>query len=150
MVKERKKTWKQKVDLVHGSFRRASIDAEDLYAKLFYENLFFLNPKIRDHFANTDFEHQEKALMHAMAFLFGFFDSNNETAKLQIQRIAKTHSHSGIKVHPHYYYFWIEALIITTRSLDKNWYKDLEYYWREVINFPVSFIISQYYAKGES
>jgi hemoglobin-like flavoprotein len=149
MVRERKKTWKQKVDLVQGSYRRASSDAEDLFAKLFYENLFFLNPKIKNHFKHTDFEHQEKALIHALTFLFGFFEAQNETAKIQIQRIAKSHSHAGLSIHPHYYYFWIEALIMTARTLDKNWYKDLEYYFREVINFPVSYIISQYYFKEE-
>lgn len=145
MVRERRKSWQQKVKLVNDSFLRAKRNT--LFAKDFYENLFFLNPAIKHYFIQTDFEHQEKAIMHGLQFLMGFLDQKNENARKQILRISKTHSNEGMKIHPHHYYFWIEALIMTGKKLDPNWHRDLEYYWREVISFPVSFITSQYYHK---
>lgn len=145
MLRQRKKTWQQKVTLVHESFLRAS--RNPLFAKDFYENLFFLYPTIKNYFAQTDFDHQEKAIMHGMEFLMGFLDQKNENARNQILRISKTHSAEGMKIHPHHYYYWLEALIMTAKKSDAGWHHDLEYYWREVISFPVSFITSQYFNK---
>ena len=102
---------------------------------------------IKDYFSNTDFPHQEKALMRGLEFLIAFLDQTDENARRQILRIAMSHSASGMKIHPHHYYYWIEALIMTVKKLDKDWYQDQEYYWREVITFPTSFIISQYFNK---
>ncbi len=143
MTRIRKKTWNQKVKIVHDSFLRSS--SHPSFASDFYENLFFLNPKIKDNFKNTDFEHQHKAILHGMEFLMNFLDGSNEHARAQVLRIARSHSQSGMAIHPHFYSYWIEALIMTSKKLDHLWYDDLEYYWREVINLPVSFIISQYY-----
>ena len=143
MARERKKTWLQKVKLVQDSFARSSKD--DNFARIFYENLFFLSPKIREYFKDTDFHHQQKALLHGLEFLMHFSNVKDENAKLQIIRIAKSHSASGMKIHPHDYYYWIEALIMTGKELDPKWYDGMEFYWREVVSMPVSFIVSQYF-----
>lgn len=112
----------------------------------FYENLFFLQPGIKKYFEHTDFEHQNKALMHGMEFLLGFLSKDDEFARKQVTRIAVSHSQKGLNIHPHHYYYWIEALIMTARKTDPLWSDGMEYYWREVINYPVSFIISQYFS----
>ncbi len=148
MSKERKKTWETKVTLVIGSFNRSKDSVG--FAKDFYDNLFFLNPKIKKYFVNTDFEHQEKALMAGLNFLLEFFDDSNEFAKTQVVRISHTHSKFGLKIHPHHYYYWIEALIMTVKKHDSQWYDDLEYYWREVVFYPISFMISQYFTPSEN
>jgi len=144
-MRERKKSWAKKVELVRASFTRAS--GRPGFARLFYENLFFLNPKIKDYFTHTDFAHQEKALMHGLGFLMGYLDDGDVHAREQVLRIAQSHSVHGMKIHPHHYYYWIEALIMTGKELDSEWYKDLEFYWREVVSAPVSFIVSQYFQK---
>ncbi len=143
MEKQRKKTWHQKVVLVQGSFRRSSNDPN--FPGLFYRNLFYLNPEIKKYFEKTDFAHQDKALMHGMNFLLEFLDESNSNARTQILRLAATHSGTGLRIHPHDYYYWIEAVIMTARELDVSWYDDLEYYWRETLFYPISFMISQYF-----
>ena len=40
-------------------------------------------------------------------------------------------------------------MILTAKECDPKWYKDLEYYWREVISFPVTFMVSQYFNDSE-
>jgi len=140
---QRKKTWIQKVNIVRNSFLRSSLDEE--FAGKFYQNLFFLNPKLKEYFAETDFEHQEKALMHGLQFMFGYLDQNDDHARKQVLRIAVTHSKKGMNIHPHDYYYWIDALIMTAKECDPKWVDNMAYYWREVINMPVSFIISQYF-----
>ena len=144
MRKERKKSWDEKVEIVLDSFLRSKQSLD--FASDFYRNLFFLSPKIKKYFVNTDFEHQDKALIRGLEFLMGFFDGNNAHARQQVLRIAHTHSKQNLNIHPHDYYYWIEALVMTVRDHDHLWYDDMEYYWREVISFPVTFIISQYFS----
>lgn len=144
-MRTRKKTWEEKVDLVIGSFNRSKESPG--FAHDFYKNLFFLNPKIQKHFENTDFEHQEKALLAGVQYLLDFLDGSNENARKQVLRLSQTHSRYNLNIPPHFYYYWIEALIMTSQRHDKAWYSDLGYYWREVIFYPVSFIISQYFNK---
>lgn len=148
MIKQRKKTWDQKVTLVRGSFTRSSKDPE--FPGKFYQHLFFLNPEIKKYFEKTDFVHQDKALMHGMSFLLDFLDENDVSARAQVLRLATTHSSNGLKIHPHHYYYWIEALIMTARELDLGWDDDLEYYWRETLFYPISFMISQYFIQPRS
>ena len=145
MKKIRKKSWEQKVVIVRNSFLRAKRDED--FPMYFYENLFFLNPSIKRYFAKTDFEHQNKALMHVMDFLLGFLSKEDEHARKQVMRIAVSHSHQGMNIHPLHYYYWIEALILTAQKTDPLWSEGMEFYWREIIFYPVSFIISQYFSR---
>jgi len=57
--KARKTPWKKKTLEVKNCFYRCLEDKDD-FARLFYENLFFLSPKIKKYFKNTDWEHQKK------------------------------------------------------------------------------------------
>ena len=148
MERKRKKSWEEKVALVRDSYLRVK-DQPD-FASDFYSNLFFLKPKLRDYFAKTDFEHQDKALMHGLSFLISFLDQKDPHARQQVLRISRSHSKFNMNVHPHEYYYWIEALILTVKNHDPQWMQDLTYYWREVISYPIMFIVSQYFTKEES
>ncbi|WP_372655316.1 globin domain-containing protein [Halobacteriovorax sp.] len=146
MMKERKKSWDEKVSKAEGSYLRARNNIA--FAKKFYQNLFLLNPEIEAYFKDTDFKYQEKALINGVNILFSYLHKD-EFAKSQISRLSKVHNIGGLKIHPHLYYYWIEALIITIQELDNSWYDDLAYYLREVINYPVSFFTSQYFLPHE-
>jgi hemoglobin-like flavoprotein len=143
MVRKRKKSWEEKVKLVIGSFNRSK--KSNYFVQDFYENLFFLNPKIKDSFINTDFAHQEKALMAGLKFMLDFLDQSNTNARAQVLRLSQSHSQENLNIYPHHYYYWIEALILTIKKHDPSWHNDLGYYWKEVVSYPISFMISQYF-----
>jgi hemoglobin-like flavoprotein len=141
--RKRTKTWEQKVAIVEHSFLRCSNDA--LLASKFYVNLFFLKPKIKEYFKDTDFKHQEIALINGLKFMIGFLDKTDENSRDQIKRLATVHSNQNLNIHPHDYYYWMDALLMTIKECDDQWYPDLEYYWREAITYPVYFMISLYF-----
>ena len=143
MVRTRKKTWEQKVELVRDSFGRAKNDVT--FAHSFYQNLFFLKPKIKDYFKETDFEHQEKAILFGMSYLMGFLEGHETNSRTQVLRIAHSHNAHNMAIHPHDYHYWIEALVMTSKDSDPLWHDDLAHYYRECLFFPISFMISQYY-----
>ena len=113
-MKTRKKTWVKKVELVRESYQRAN--NKSAFAALFYENLFFLKPKLKDYFKNTDFAHQEKAILAGMNFLMSFLDEKDRYARQQVVRIARSHSSKNLNIHPHDYDYWIAALIMTAKQ----------------------------------
>lgn len=143
MSRQRKKTWNEKVTEVRKCYYRSIENPH--FPKYFYRNLFFLSPKIEDYFKNTDWEHQEKALMLGLSHLFHYFDEQDIFHHKQIVRLANVHSHDNLNIHPHMYYYWIEALVMTCKKVDPQWYEDLQYYLRETIFFPISFMISLYH-----
>lgn len=150
MARERKKTWEEKVTLVRASYNRSA--DTPLFARDFYQHLFFLSPKIKKYFENTDFEHQEKALMAGLKYILDFLDNSNTNARAQVLRLSQSHAKDNMNIYPHDYYYWIDALVMTVRKHDTQWYNDLAFYWREVVFYPVSFMISQYFlpAKPEA
>lgn len=140
----RKKDWSSKVEIVKLSLVRAMTSS--LFAKTFYENLFYLNPKLKDYFRNTDWKKQEIALIKGVDHLMGFFaDEKNEIHRKNIVRLAESHSKNNLNIHPHKYYYWIDAMVMTLRELDHEWEENNQFYVRECLFFPVSFIISLYH-----
>ncbi len=139
------RSWEQKVAEVNASYNRISDRAG--FAHQFYIYFFKLNPKIKEYFKNTDFEHQEKLLLRGLQYLLEFLDGKNEFSRQQVVRLSQSHSFYGLKIHPHHYFYWMEALILTVKDYDPYWVDDLEGAWREVIHFPVSFMMSQYFNK---
>jgi len=84
--------------------------------------------------------------MHGLDHLIHFNESQEQdNHKTQIIRIAKSHSKINLNIHPHDYYYWCEAFIMTLKKVDNKWHSDLEYYLRECLFFPISFIISFYH-----
>jgi len=144
-MKERKKSWDEKCHIVRNSFLRIKKERHHVFARNFYNNLFFLNPDIKDYFKEVDMDHQSKALIDGLRFLTEYSVKDNANAHTQIARLSEVHSHKGLDVHPKLYYYWIEALIMTMKKEDPDWYDDMEYYWREVIFVPISFFISRFF-----
>lgn len=138
-------TWVKKVELVTASFNR--IEGRPGFAREFYGRFFRLNPKLKEYFHDTDFEHQEKLLLQGMKYIIEFLDPANERARVQVIRLSQSHSAFGMKIHPHHYFYWIEALVRTLEDYDPSWHDQLEQYWREVVFYPISFMMSQYFNK---
>lgn len=146
-MKARSKTWKDKVALVKDSYYRAA--GHKFFAERFYKHLFYLKPEIKEYFKDTNWAKQEEAIMDGLDFMFGYISDDDENARIQFIRLCKTHNKKNMNIHPHNYYYWIEALILTGKECDGQWYDDLEYYWREVVSFPVTFMTSMYLSDVE-
>jgi hemoglobin-like flavoprotein len=143
MNRTRKTLWPQKVEVVENCLLRCM--SKDNFANTFYRKLFFLNPKLEESFKNTDWEHQQKALLFAVEHLIGFFKEDDKRHHRHIARIAETHSQRNLNIHPHSYYYWIDAMVLTLKEMDHLWENKFEFYVRECLFFPVSFIISLYH-----
>lgn len=145
-MRKRDLPWEKKVDEVYDSFSR--VKDNKMLARQFYHYLFKIKPDIESYFKEVDFSHQEELILRGIQFALDSIHGDQES-KIQMIRIAKTHSQANLNVSPHLYYYFIEALVYAVRKNDSQWYEDLEYYWSEVMMRPVSFMISQYYRYTE-
>ena len=136
-------TWSKKVTLAKNSFLRAK--ESKFFPYKFYENLFSLKPELKKYFLSTDFEHQHKALINGLGFLFGYLNNEDKNSRDQIKRLAQVHSKNSLNIHPHEYHYWSEALILTVKELDPEWTDPFESHLREVVSYPLSFFISYYF-----
>lgn len=144
--KSRKKTWNQKVLAVRDSFDRAMKSTG--FIDQFYNNLFFLKPEIEEYFKQTKWKHQKIAIEKGITHLLGFLENDpQQIHHKNILRLSETHSKTNLNIHPHNYYYWIDAMIMTLKEFDPNWDSSLEYYTRECLFFPISFMISFYHKK---
>ena len=143
--RERKKTWQDKVVLVQNALERST--GQQNFASTFYKHLFFLKPSFKEVFKNTDWNNQERLLTFAIEHLSHFLNGNEKDSfhRQQIVRISETHSKKNMNIHPHDYYYWIDAMVLTVKEVDPQWHDDLSYYIRECLFFPISFIISRYH-----
>ena len=139
----RAKSWTEKIRIVRESFQRSS--KNKVFAARFYDNLFYLKPSIKEYFKDTDFKKQQELLLSGMSSMLGYLTEGEGKHRADFLEICKSHSHDRLNIHPHEYYYWSEAVILTVSRLDPMWYDDMEYYWREVMSAPLSFMISQYF-----
>ena len=143
-IRTRKKSWSDKTIEVSQSYQRAM--KSPLFFDKFYSNLFFLKPEIEKYFINTKWEHQKIALEKGIQHLLGFLGKDpGKIHHKNILRLSESHSKKNLNIHPHNYYYWIDAMIMTLEEFDPKWHKSLEYYHRECVFFPISFMISRYY-----
>lgn len=124
--KKRKKSWNEKAEIVQNSVKRAM--TSKFFGETFYQNLFFLDPELKNYFKKTDWDHQQIALIKGIDHLLGFLNKESDSHRNQIIRLAETHSAKNLNIHPQSYYYWIDALIMTTKELDHKWNEDFQYY----------------------
>jgi len=142
--KSRKKSWSQKVSEVRNSFERARKSPR--FIDQFYHNLFFLKPEIEEYFVDTKWDHQKIAIEKGVTHILGFLDNDpNGIHHQNILRLSQSHAKRNLNIHPHNYYYWIDAMVMTLKELDPLWYDGLGFYTRECLFFPVSFMISLYH-----
>ena len=140
----RKKTWSEKSKEVKNSYLRAM--KEPTFVDEFYRNLFFLKPSIEEYFKDTKWSYQKIAIEKGIEHLLGFLEEGqNDVHRKNILRLAESHSKQGLNIHPHNYYYWVDAMVMTLSELDPSWHKNLEYYCRECLFAPISFMISFYH-----
>lgn len=140
----RKKSWQEKAIEVENTFKRAMRSPS--FVEKFYTNLFFLKPSLQEYFKDTKWSHQEIAIKKGIEHLLGFLGDDPENIHHKnIIRLSQSHSKFNLNIHPHNYYYWIDAMIMTLKEYDELWYDDLEYYTRECLFAPISFMISLYH-----
>ena len=107
----------------------------------FYQNFLSCSPEIAAKFEKTDMKAQ-KQLLRAGILNLVLFARGMSDAKLRA--LAESHSRENLDIRPQLYDLWIDALIRTIRTHDRELTNEDVLAWQEVLNKGVSVIKSGY------
>lgn len=127
------------VEMAEASYRRVNTD--DGFFTSFYGRLLASDPVIKQMFAKTDFERQNKLLQHALGLLIAYGKPGNGRI---LDRIAQRHQRHDINVLPSLYPHFVESLVATLRDQDPEFSPAVEQAWRAAIAPGIAFLTSVY------
>ncbi|HKJ70160.1 MAG TPA: globin [Gammaproteobacteria bacterium] len=114
-------------------------DVFDTFYRIFLEQ----DPRIRQMFANTDWNEQKRLLRHGMNNVIAFHD-DSYTARKALERIRYTHGRDRLNIPPDLYDAWVESMVQAVRELDPEVSPALEASWRQVLGEGVAFVRAGY------
>lgn len=109
----------------------------------FYFGLGNRIPAVGSMFASVDMEQQNQLIRDGIADLINFADGSSK-AEAELQRLAKSHSRSGLGIAPEHYPLWIDALMEAVRKHDHQATDNTEAAWREILSDGIDLMIAGY------
>ena len=109
----------------------------------FYFGLGNRIPAVGSMFASVDMDQQNQLIQDGIADLINFADGSSK-AEAELQRLAKSHSRSGLGIAPEHYPLWIDSLMEVVRKHDDQATDDTETAWREILSDGIDLMIAGY------
>ncbi len=128
-------------DVVSESYGRCL--ATEAFIETFYDILMGGRPDVAAMFAETDFTKQRQLLRAALGVMLMFRRGDN-TARLLLEGIRKSHSRQRLNVEPELYGYWVDSLTQAIAKHDPLFSPDLERAWRAVLAGGITFIRDGY------
>jgi hemoglobin-like flavoprotein len=127
--------------VARASYQRAAL-APDFFAA-FYDRLFAVRPDIRQLFAQTEFERQNRLLRHAIGLLLSFPDQPTGEPTI-LTRLAERHSRRDLDIDPSHYPPFLESLLDTIKGRDPEFTPAVEQAWRTTLAKGFAYMQSRY------
>ena len=109
----------------------------------FYNRFLSASDDINDKFRHTDFERQNRMLLHSLRLAAHAVDVQSEGLR-EIRERAVSHSRQHLNIEPRLYNYWRSALIETSRQFDDQWDDDIEEAWLTILEHVISQMIKHY------
>ena len=124
------------------SLRRCN--ANPGFLDLFYETFLSSSPKIREKFANTDFERQ-KRLLHASFYLILLASEDPENGpELYLKNLATRHNVHNLNVGSDLYDLWLDSLLAVVKEIDPEFDEVIEDSWEQVMGIGIDYLVRHY------
>lgn len=129
-------------DVVRPAFGRCCVSETEFFDD-FYANLSDRLPLVGSLFARVDMKQQNNLIRDGVANLIAFAGGDSK-AEHELNRLAKSHSRSGLRIAPDFYPHWVDALMETVRQHDSEATDDTQAAWREVLSDGIELMIAGY------
>lgn len=113
------------------------------FIELFYRRFIASSPEVREKFAHTDLEHQQRVLRRSIELCAAACEGEREGLNELTMR-ARTHDRAHLDIRPALYDLWRETLIAAAATCDEAWDAEVERAWREVLGFIIEFMTARY------
>jgi len=109
----------------------------------FYDIFFTKSPEIPELFKDTDFVQQKRHFRAALLLLIKF-QPEDETIRIALEKIGKSHSRAELDIRPDLYPLFLESVCEAIKKHDSEWTQELEDQWKECVIGGVELIISMH------
>ena len=94
-------------------------------------------------FARVDMQKQNDLIREGIKDLIAYADGDSQ-AETEFQRLAKSHSRSGLAIPPEYYPQWLGSLMETIREHDPAANDETEAAWRQILDGGIALMVAGY------
>lgn len=128
-------------DLFLQSLDRCS--ASEGFIPTFYEKFMASSDEVREKFAQTSFEQQNKMLLRSLRLAAGA--TNGEMKSLvELRERAESHDRHHLDIRPELYDLWLSALLDAACEYDEQWDASIENAWKSVLGFVIHRMTAKY------
>lgn len=126
---------------VEESFERCLLKGD--VVERFYALFMDSHPDIKPRFANTNFDSQKKLLRQSIGLAI-LHARNNPVGRIGIDRLARSHSKSGLNIPPHLYAYWKKSFLQAVAEFDSEFSQELNVGWERVLQKTIDDISAGY------
>jgi hemoglobin-like flavoprotein len=109
----------------------------------FYALFMDIHPDIRPRFVNTDFGSQKKLLRQSIGLAI-LHARNNPVGRIGINRLARSHSKSGLNIPPALYAYWKRSFLQAVAEFDSQFSDGLKAGWDRVLQKTIDDVSGGY------
>ena len=125
------------------SLRRCN--ANPGFLDLFYETFLSASPKVKERFANTDFERQ-KRLLHASFYLILLASEDPENGpERYLEHLASRHSVHDLNIGAELYDIWLDSLLAVVKECDPEFDASVEEAWERMMGIGIDYMLRRYH-----
>lgn len=114
------------------------------FLERFYELFIDSSPDIRKKFENTDFEVQKKVLRDSLFLMLSAAGTTVGYAHVQLEKLAKRHSHNDLGIKPEWYALWLDTLLQTVAEFDPDYSDAIDAAWRDSMKEGIELLAAGY------
>jgi hemoglobin-like flavoprotein len=126
---------------VEESFERCMLKGD--VVERFYALFMDSHPDIRPRFVDTDFDSQKKLLRQSIGLAI-LHARNNPVGRIGINRLARSHSRSGLNIPPALYAYWKASFIQAVSEFDDEFSDSLNIQWDAVLQKTINDVVAGY------
>jgi len=114
---------------------------------LFYETFLASSPKVKEKFANTDFERQ-KRLLHSSFYLILLASEDPENGpERYLSNLAERHSVHDLNIGSDFYDLWLDSLLAVVGECDPEFDDNVEDAWERMMGIGIDYMLRRYHQK---
>lgn len=114
------------------------------FLERFYELFIDSSPDIRKKFENTDFEMQKRVLRDSLFLMLSAAGTTVGYAHVQLEKLAKRHSHNDLGIKPEWYALWLDTLLQTVAEFDADYSDAIDAAWRDSMKEGIELLAAGY------
>jgi len=112
----------------------------------FYQTFLGSSPKVREKFANTDFEKQKRMLYASFNLMLRAAQNEGSGTPDHLEDLAHRHGAKQLAIGADLYDLWLDSLLGTVRACDPACSPGIELAWEKVMGIGIKYLCERYNA----